>query len=237
MKKIFSIILAIGMLTSIFITPVSAASSTQRQTPIDILPYAYSEVKGYILSSESEITLNIGGVPVHYYYGDGYTAYEKNGDYYIIYHNEDYSSFRINGYTIEVLKTSYHYPAPSIHSNHIYSANTTWTYLFTEVFWQISVGGLAVEAIMGMIPAGTFSSRAMEEIASFLLDKAIDLILPNNFAFTIRDDWYYGNLDPWLGTVDYSHDISAWWGYTRSPYIEHIVGNYYGGEIVERDVI
>lgn len=85
-----------------------------------------------------------------------------------------------------------------------------------------------------MIPGGIFANEALEIIADFLVGEAIDLILPNNFALTIRDDWYYANLDPVMGTVDYSHDLSAWWGYTRDPYMDHIVGDYYRGEVIER---
>ena len=157
------------------------------------------------------------------------------GEYYIIKYNEDYTSYDINGYTVKGYSSYFYYPMPF--NSTINSANTTWTYLFTDVFWQLSVGGLFVEVVMGMIPEGTFSSIIMEQIAEFLIDKAIDLVLPNNFALTIRDDWYYANLDPWMGTVDYSHDLSAWWGYTRDPYMEHIAGDYYTGEIIERDII
>ena len=235
MKKLASIVLAIGMIVSTLITPVSAASSNQVNTFSRVESYTYSDVREYIQEAHSGVTLTISETPVHYYYGDGYTAYEKNGEYYIIKYNEDYTSYDINGYTVKGYSSYFYYPMPF--NSTINSANTTWTYLFTDVFWQLSVGGLFVEVVMGMIPEGTFSSIIMEQIAEFLIDKAIDLVLPNNFALTIRDDWYYANLDPWMGTVDYSHDLSAWWGYTRDPYMEHIAGDNYTGEIIERDII
>lgn len=69
---------------------------------------------------------------------------------------------------------------------------------------------------------------------SLTAEQAVNNILPTNFAVTIRDDWYYANLDPWMGTVDYSHDYSAWAGTANQPLQRHIAGDYYTGSIVYR---
>lgn len=79
MKKLASIVLAIGMIVSTLITPVSAASSNQVNSFSRVESYTYSDVREYIQEAHSGVTLTISETPVHYYYGDGYTAYEKNG--------------------------------------------------------------------------------------------------------------------------------------------------------------
>lgn len=207
----------------------------------EIDPYTYGEVQDYIQTSTSDILLDIGGIPVHYYYGEGYTAYEKSGKYYLVVYSDEQSCFFINGHAVEAQKKQIEY-APHLGWNTMapsypLSANTNWTYMFTDNIVQISVGGLTVDAVMAMIPGGTFTQWALQQIASFLFNKSVDAILPNNFALTVRDDWYYANIDPWMGTVDYNHDYSAWWGYTRDPYMIHIVGSYYTGTIVPRSVV
>lgn len=238
MKRLLSIMLTLCAIFSLLTVSAAAAATHKTPAAAKINPYTYGEVREYIQMSKSEVVLDIGGIPIHYYYGEGYTAYEKSGEYYLVIYNDEQSCFFINGYAVEAQRKQIEYTpnmdSNTMASNNLLGVNTDWTYMFTDNIVQISVGGLAVDAVMAMIPGGTFSKWALQEIASFLADKSVDLILPNNFAFTVRDDWYYANIDPWMGTVDYTHDYSAWWGYTRDPYMIHIVGSYYTGTIVPR---
>lgn len=241
LKKQISMVLSLIMIFGLS-TNVSAASVSPSRTvkPIsDIGAYDYKDVYLYIAQSKADVVLEINGVNIHYFYGDGYTVYEENGKYYLVSYGSDYKEVTMNGYplNVEVVGRSDSSPQTldlfrgAAKSAVAYASSRT--YLFTDKV-SISVGGLTVTAAMALFPAANLTAFAIKQVTSFITKKAVDGFLPNNFALTLRDDWYYTSLDPWMGTVDYSHDYSAWWGYTTNPYMEHITGDYYTGTIVER---
>lgn len=237
MKKVFSVFLILGMLASILALPASAASLDNAQTADDVAPYTYSAVQGYISNADVDIELNLNGVMVRYFYGDGYTVYEKCGEYYLVHYSDDYSDVSINGTPMEVeavrIPRNIQLPQAIQNMPGLYAASAAWTYLFTDLI-TVSVGGLLVDRAMALIPVSNLSTFIISQIASYLAEQAVNNILPTNFAVTIRDDWYYANLDPWMGTVDYSHDYSAWAGTANQPLQRHIAGDYYTGSIVYR---
>ena len=259
-KQISAILLALGVVCSMM-APAGAAAdpmnrisdhagttrsvlvveddgtSVQEHIMNDVTPYTYNSVKDYINNANFDMVIDIYGIPVHYYYGDNYTVYEKQGNYFIIQYNQDYSNVSINGMPLEVNVNYTIMPSAIKNASNmsigLMDASSDWTYMYTDL-WTVSVGGLLVDVAIGMIPTVGVPAWIISQIASYLLGEAVNGILPTNFAITVRDDWYYKDIDPWMGTIDYTHDWSAWAGTKNDPLQDHIAGDYYSGDIILR---
>lgn len=238
MKKGISVVLFLSILSSLS-TNAFAAFTNEQQT--GARPYTYQEVAAYISDAEFDIVLDIGGTEIHYFYGDGYTVYEEHGRYNLVYYGDDYSEVSINGQPLDVA-VIYHKDGDPVRPGVMFRssfsraspyASSSWTYMFTDRI-SITIGGVAVSVAISLIPVAGLSAAAIKAVSKLIASKAVNNIVPDGKAITIRDDWYYANLDPWLGTVDYRHDFSVWYGTYSAPYQENVWGDYYHGPIVER---